>query len=197
MLQTWIPIYELLNPPTLLFFKYFIIKPMYSNFLVLLLFLDNIILHTSTNNVTYFWMRNHHKKKPLYQLLLIFYLYPPPQVMNLLLVLVIILNNTLQVIIYIIRKHYILHHIQIRDPIFNRLLLLHVCQYLINKTQLIKNRQIHTLFKHAIYLIYRIPTNSQQFTLFFSKNDIVLFTSCPISSSEHTYDSEEEIIYLL
>ena len=37
----------LYSPPTLLFIKYFIIKTTYSNIFVLLLFIDDIILHTS------------------------------------------------------------------------------------------------------------------------------------------------------
>ena len=55
--------YDLSHPPNiLLFLKQFIIEPTYTNWFVLLILLDSIILYTSAKNVPSFQMQNHHQK---------------------------------------------------------------------------------------------------------------------------------------
>ena len=58
-------------PPTLLYFKEFIIKSTYSNSFVLLIFSNNIILHTSPNDSPLF--NTEPPKITLYQILSLFY----------------------------------------------------------------------------------------------------------------------------
>ena len=66
------------------------------------------------------------------------------------------------------------------------------------KKKAIKTRQINTLFKNKISLIYRIQINIQQFSFgFFGKSDIVSFASWPTFYLENTYGSYEALIYIL
>ena len=55
------------------------------NILVVLLFVNDMILHTSPNNCPPLWMWNEHQKLPIYQIIILFNVDLPPQVMNLLL----------------------------------------------------------------------------------------------------------------
>ena len=58
MLQIRIPVESLSSPPTLFLLKQLIIKPTYSNIFVVLLFINDMILHTSSNNPPPFRMWN-------------------------------------------------------------------------------------------------------------------------------------------
>ena len=120
--------------PTLLLFKLFIIRPIYSNGFLRLILPDNINLHKSPNFFPYFWMQKHHWKIPIYQLLLLFFIYLPPQGINLPLILMILFNYIIPVILPAIQNHDILIHFQVGGSLLSRLFLQHICQYIINKT---------------------------------------------------------------
>ena len=124
-------------------------------------------LHTSTNTAYSFWMQKHQQKLSLYQVPFIFHEYLTPQGMKFTLILTIILKKILPVLISIIKNHDIFLHFNVRAPLLPRLLLQHIHQYLLNKTQQIKNIQIHNFFKNTISFIHRIPINSKQFNSFF------------------------------
>ena len=185
-------------PHNLLFFKYFIIKSMYSNCFVLLLFIYNIILYTSTNDVPSFLMWNHHQKLTFYQIHIIFHLDLTYQVMNILLFLVIILNNILTLLLCIIQDHDILLYLKVGVPIFTSIFFQRIRQYILNKNKSIKT-QIHTLFKNATSFIYRIPINIRQLTFLFwgGVSYTVSFDSWIDSSLEYTHYIDAELISLI
>ena len=139
---------------------------MQSNRLPVILFLDDIILHTIPNNVPPFWMKNGHQKLSLYQLLVISCVYLPPQVMNLTIIFVII-GNIHPVLLPNVFHYDILLLIKVQVYLFRRLSLQHISWYILRLTQTLKHIEICTSFKHENLFNSSIPINSQQFTLFF------------------------------
>ena len=89
---------------------------------MLLLFLDNIILHTIPKNIIPFQIRNLHPKLPIYQTLLLFIVYLPTQFMNLPLVINILLKNILPVLLPFIPNLDILLHLKARLSMLPKLL---------------------------------------------------------------------------
>ena len=90
---------------------------MYSNSFVFILFLDDMILHTSPNNVPPFGMQNGHLKLSICQLILLICIYLPPQVMNLLLI-VTILSNIPPMLLNTVFHYDILLIIQVLISLF-------------------------------------------------------------------------------
>ena len=85
VLQLCIPIDSLSPPPILLFFKYYIIEPMYYDFPFLLLPINNIIIHTITKNIYLLWMwkllqnfSNNQLSLPFFVFLPLQFTTPPP-----------------------------------------------------------------------------------------------------------------------
>ena len=128
--------------------------------------LNDIILHKSPINVPPFWMRNWQQKLSLYQILLISSVYISPQEMNLTLILI-ILSNIPTLILPTVLNYDTLLLIQFHIPLFWYLFLKHICWYLLNIKQEIKQREFHTSFKHTRFFNIRIPINTQQFILLF------------------------------
>ena len=136
------------------------------NITVLLHFLNDIILDTSPNNVPHFWMRNWHQRLSLYQLLLLFYVDILPKGMNIILIIT-FLRNIHPMLLPTVFHYDTLLLIQVRISLFLNLFFRNICIYLLNKTQTIKHRQIHTSSKHVRLSNLRIPIYSKQFTLLF------------------------------
>ena len=94
----------------------------HSNRFLVLLFLNDIILHTSPKYVTDFRMCNSHQKISLYQLLLILCVEIPPRVMDITPILI-ILSNIPPVLLHNIFHYYILLLIQFWIYLFQHLFL--------------------------------------------------------------------------
>ena len=141
-----------------------------------------MIVHTSPNNTPPLLDVERTPKISLYQLLLLFNVDLPPQGMYLLLIVTFLRN--IPPMLFPNCTHYdILLLIQVWISLFHHLVLQHICRYILNITQTIKHRKIHTFPKHARFPNLRIPNNSQQFTLLFS-------VECDIASSISTSSFE-------
>ena len=139
-------------------------------------------------------MQNGHQKLYIYQILLVSFVEMPTQGTNLTLILT-ILSNIHPVLLPTEFHSNILILIQVRISLVRYLLFQHICWYLLNMTQTIKHREIHTSFKHADSLISGPPAIVNNSPCYFSgRFDIGSSISRHISSFEHTYTIEQEII---
>ena len=97
---------------------------------VLLVLLDNIILHTNPNDVALFWIWNHHLNIPIYQLPLTFNVDLPPKGTNFPFLPIILHNNILPIIVPIIWKNYICIQLKFRVSLFPQIILQCIHQYI-------------------------------------------------------------------
>ena len=140
-------------------------------------------------------MQNRHQKISFYQILLLSCLDIPPQCMNLTLILT-ILSNIPTVLLLTDFHSDILILIKVRISLVWHVFLQHTRWYLLNITQKIKHREIHTPFKHVDYLISRPPAIINNSPCYCSgRFDIGSPISRHISSFEYTYTIEKEITY--
>ena len=126
---------------------------MQSNSFIVLILIDDIILHTIPNNVPPFRMQNVNQKHSLYQLLIFYCVGIPTQGIHLDLILT-ILSNIHPVILPTIFCYDNLLFIQVDITLFWHLFLQNIHWYLLNITQTIKSKintylfQVCNVIKH-------------------------------------------------
>ena len=123
---------------------------------------------SSTQVQTMFPLLDAERTPKLYlcQLLLISCVDIPTQGINLTLILDILINIPPMILPTFLHSDMLLL-IQDRISLYRHLFLRHIHLYILNLTQKMKHRQIHTSFKNARLFNIRIPINNQQLTLLF------------------------------
>ena len=137
-------------------------------------------------------MRNVHQKLSIYQLLPLSCVYIPSQGMNITLIIT-LLSNMPPMILPAIFYYDNLLLIQVYIYIFCHLLLQQICLYILNTTQAIKHRKVHTYLKIQGYSNSGSPSIINNSPCSFLGR---FYSGSYISTSyfEHKNTSKQEII---